>query len=280
MDQKATGTGKGDGHEQHDDDLDELQSNFGTPASNTEKIHPYIPWLRLLVSHIDGVEILTQHVTKETFQYSSIEIDIVVAAKTDSRMLPWHDLFKDSTYIMQGLSPISSLMIKEEINNRLAKLTTSTFMASFDKLWKANAASDLKHKVFAQPLSQLIKSTNPDIASLADDIKSLIAPDKRGMDMRQQINEKMLDMHRLLGDTQQPADHFIRSLETANEFKGTLHCEIFLASILAAAHGTSAFAANNAGSNTQLDSVRNALNVRYHLSSCFCYLIFIFIFLY
>src|SRR6267143_958257 len=57
----------------------------------------YVDWLRLMIAHFDAVDILVGYVTAPEFQHNTISTQILVAPPVDQSLLPWRELFTDST---------------------------------------------------------------------------------------------------------------------------------------------------------------------------------------
>ena len=175
-----------------------------------QKLKPYSAWLRLMVGHFDAVEILVQYVNSPYFLYDSISIDLLVAPPTGEDLLPWPQLFEDKFLPTEGALNYYSRTTNDEIYKYLKD--------GISKAFKAKEAADRAQ----QTLKEYENSQK---------IDSSLQPDKDVADDKEVTND-IRDLHTELGELS-VTDRFFLNLEKLS-FKGALHCEACLASLLPA----------------------------------------------
>ncbi|KJA17468.1 hypothetical protein HYPSUDRAFT_57717 [Hypholoma sublateritium FD-334 SS-4] len=185
----------------------------------------YINWLELMVTYFDAVSTLVCYVTGQYFNHEAISIRILVAPPVDRRLLPWQELFADSTLFPTlpdydaGFScagwHINNADILEFLSNAL------------DTLSKAEAAKitwdekDVKQTILNIEAVQSFKL--PEWEERAEDIlvklRGLdgLSP---GADLVQEISTDIRSLCK--------SSTFFTSLEDNRGFSGTLHCEACL----------------------------------------------------
>jgi hypothetical protein len=233
-----------EGHdEEHDEELEAIQAVLppkGSGGVGKSLSESYVAWLRLMVSRFDAVDILVPYVTSKQFPYNTISIDILLPPPTDSGLLPWSELFRDHKFLPE-VGPIGRLSIttNEEILAFLnVGISTAELRKQVSKLlkwWDATSASEYPKK--SQLLSQLAVSTDETVKNDAKAILAkftkwvnLDASDKKRVDIGGEITDAIKALRDGLGELSD-SDHFFLNLNNKT-FKGTLHCEACLATLL------------------------------------------------
>src|SRR5271169_2233629 len=116
----------GEEPEELDEDLKAVQPFVSIEGVEISLWRSYIDYLRLIVAHFDVVNILVDYITGPKFQHNAISIQILVSPPVENHLLPWRELFTDSTLfpnetIRNPLSAkvISNADILEFLNNAL-----------------------------------------------------------------------------------------------------------------------------------------------------------------
>lgn len=199
----------------------------------------YTAWLRLVVGHFDAVEILIRYVTSQHFPYDSISVKILLSPSTDSNLLPWSKL--------QNYLPSFSDITNAEIHNFLQKNITMSLKASNAINNAQNALQSFKQHNYNKTRQSLQLFMKPLTASDdKSDVEDSEVLKKKATEILSQIpgktNDGNLNGFGIISDIQalcdmleelSDRDRFFISLNSLS-FKGTMHCEACLASLLPA----------------------------------------------
>jgi hypothetical protein len=220
----------GEEQEELDDGLKAVQPFTSIEGIETPLWTSYIDWLRLMLAHFDAVGILVGYVTGPNFQHNTISIQILVTAPVDQHLLPWRELFTDSTLfptetVWDPLSAkadagISNISILEFLNNALEPFTTVNAVKT---LW-----SKKELKLTIKNLENL-KSSN--FLGWGECATKLLVKLK-GLDGLPELDSNLF--HEISDDIQSlwESARFFASLGDAQDFSGTLHSEACLTSLL------------------------------------------------
>lgn len=221
--------------EELDEDLKAVQPSVMKEGVEIPLWRSYVDWLRLMISHFDAVEILVRFVMGSQFHQQTISIQIIVAPTVDNQLLDWQQLFTEPT-----LFPISSstdtLPIPLDTNRPNAYITNANLLVSLNNaLTTCSVAKQAK-----------LAWDNNDVNKTFKYFQKLESSDWPGW--RDCIQETLAMLRPL--DSRTPSDDFSRKkiseaidslvesakffncLNNDQAFKGTLHCEACLASLL------------------------------------------------
>ena len=233
-DPRGSSVGASIGEDEEEIDEEEIDEELEAIQSEKALLKSYTAWLRLMVGHFDAVEILVRFVTSKHFPYHSISIDILVPPPTDSSLLSWSRLFTDKFLPKSGGSTDTS---NSEIYDFLEKGILGAFKAkeAVDqaqkvlKLW--NKKSVPEYNKIRQSLQNLETCT---IAVAEEKATNLLLhfPKKKPVTFSNDnviITNEIQALCEVL--TLSDQDRFFLSLNNLI-FKGTIHCEAFLSSLL------------------------------------------------
>jgi hypothetical protein len=88
--------------EELDEDLKAVQPFVNVGGFQTPPWVSYGDWLRLMIAHIDAVDILSGYVTGASFQHNTISVQVLIPPQMDRDILPWRELLTDSTLFPQA----------------------------------------------------------------------------------------------------------------------------------------------------------------------------------
>lgn len=226
-----------------DDDWDD-ELNSVHPSTMSEGIEiplwrKFLDWLKLIIAHFDAVDILIQYVTSPHFTHNGISIQFMTSPPTGPELLPWRRLFKD-----RNLFPIVTLPVRsqdgrvtarpkanssasnEEILGFIEKaLKTVSAAAEAAAAWRGgNIPETIAHfkRIENSNLPGWTRIATTNLLRLRN-----IAQDAQGNDPV--VDEYITaDIALLCSSTQ-----FFNCLDDGKSFKGAVHCEACLASLLA-----------------------------------------------
>jgi hypothetical protein len=211
--------------EEPDEDLKAVQPFVSKEGVEMPLWRSYVDWLRLIIAHFDAVDILVGYVTGPQFQHNSISVQILVAPPVDQSLLPWRELFTDSTLlptktIWDPLSGKDNAAILEFLNKALKPASKAKGVKT---CWKMK---DLWNTI--KNLEQVKSSNLPGWEECATNLlvklKGLTSVPESDSDLFREVSDDI----QALWDSAR----FFASLGNTQPFFGTLHCEACLASLL------------------------------------------------
>ena len=198
----------------------------------------YVDWLRLTVAHFDAVEIVMQYIMSPNFGYNSIAITNLVAPTTSEALYPWEELITNEKYFptRDTTDPLSTTSNDEILKFLKAAVDNAAKARKLSALAEAALTKWNKHQTTTFTSQQVCRKMT-DIMALGDEHVNEIA---KSVDTQLQswlkgdngdtITKGIQDLHKKLCYLP-PGNHFFSSLENL-KFKGVLHCEICLASLV------------------------------------------------
>lgn len=219
------------------EDEEELESvlSMDKDKAGTQKTlaTSYVHWLRLTVTHFDAIEIVMQYVMSEKFTHSSIDVKTLVAPLTSKALYPWQKLLKNEQYFptkdpVDLISPISNDDILNFLQDFVPKATRAKKLSV-----AANAASEAWNKrqcqLVCERMNDIMDCGDEDVKKMAISVDTQLKswPKSKNDDA---ITKGIEDLHTKLYCLP-PGNHFFSSLENL-EFRGALHCEMCLASLV------------------------------------------------
>src|SRR6266567_1047044 len=216
--------------EEPDEELKAVQPFVSIEGNQTPLWKSYGDWLGLLVAHFDAVDILVGYITGPEFQHSTISIQILVAPPMDQDLLPWRELFTDSTLFPTETvwdppsdkpnAAITNADIHKFLNKAVAP---SSKAQTLKKQWSGKRL-DSTMKSLEDLKSSNLPGWGEYATKLLAKLQGFKDPPESGSAMYHEISE---DIQALLESTK-----FFASLDDTPGFSGTLHCEACLASLL------------------------------------------------
>ncbi|KAJ3517712.1 hypothetical protein NLJ89_g341 [Agrocybe chaxingu] len=205
--------------EELDEDVAAVCQSVSDGGVTTSLIDSYINWFRLLVAHFDAVDILIRFVTGPHFQSPTISVNILVAPPVDQTLLPWRELLADSTLLPTDASDkVSNADILEFLDGVLETLP------NIKKAIRTCKAKD-------------IPGTIKCLEALADSDVGLASWKKCANEMLvklRSVPEPSFDETSAKLQSLSESAAFFNALSLFDgRFSGTLHCEAYLASLLA-----------------------------------------------
>lgn len=255
------------GGDEADDDEFRAVAPFTSKEGVTMELYiSYLDWIRLLVVHFDAIEIILTFVNGQYFPgglpflIKLLDIPPIVddtaylvteTTRISSHLLPWHDLFHES-----GIFPKNTGNNAEVYDFLSETVGTAAVIARLNKLWKVRSSAYTKKRLIASDdkRPESVKNIIKDIIQNFDDDKLKI--DKLPSKVQRKENvTNLLDtakhiqkdakwkdiklgsksslctkISNLLDDLQDELPLFVYL--AAPTFKGTLHCEACLASLM------------------------------------------------
>jgi len=211
--------------EELDEDLKAVQPFVSKEGVEMPLWRSYVDWLRLIIAHFDAVDILVGYVTGPQFQHNNISVQILVAPPVDQSLLPWRELFTDSTLlptktIWDPLSGKDNAAILEFLNKALEPSSKAKAVKTF---WRRQ---DLKNTI--KNLEKVKSSDLPGWEECATNLivklEGLTSPPELDSNLFREVSDDI----QALWDSAR----FFSSLCNTQSFSGTLHCEACLASLL------------------------------------------------
>jgi len=197
-----------------------------TPAKS------YIGWLRLTVAHFDAIEIVMNYVMSDKFTHNYIAVTNLVSPLSSKALYPWDKLLKNEQYFptTDPLDPSSSTTNDDILNflqeimpkaTKAKKLSSAAQAAS--EAWKDGQPQQAYKK-----MNEIMNLGDEDVKEIAKSVRTQLNswPRSNG----DVITKGIKDLHKRLHPLP-PGNHFFSSLEKL-EFRGALHCEICLASLV------------------------------------------------
>lgn len=281
-----------------DRDIDEeIDAVEGIPLEKGLLSKAYGSWLRLMAIHLDGAEITVDFVNDPQFPFTEISITMLVPPKTNSKVLPWRDLFKIPGVLFPKSDP-SALNgpTNAKLEDFLArKIQDATFATKSNELakkaQKSWEAKNANRTLDALKQLELLTCSNKQsqsnlISKLITAIETEQAGDKVEKDSKW-VNFRIINPPKQLPESLSPQIDRIEPGNISNEithlnamhaipvgssffvdfakednFGGTLHCEAFMATLLDNATHPETY-------NASWNLHENEMKVN-HRFSCFC----------
>ena len=218
-----------EGQEEFDEDLKAVQPFVNVNGVvQTRLWKSYVEWLGLVIVHFDAVEVLVRYFTGENLADRDISIHILDPPRVGKRLLPWRELFDDSTLFPTKTkgAHMTNANILEFLENALDNASDSHTQANVvSKSWSErnlNLTIDSLEKLKSSKLPGWEESAT----GLLDTLKGLQKVPKRGSKLDLEISNDITAISQ--------SGNFFATLASMNpeNFGGTLHCEAILASLL------------------------------------------------
>jgi len=196
----------------------------------------YVDWLRLTLAHFDAVEIVVRYVMSPKFHHEYINVKNLVSPLASSALYPWQDLLKHPKYFptpdLTSTSTIPNTRILQFLEAAVseavrAKALSSSAQAAL-KEWKNRNSTAFRLQFLCRKINDIIQTGDAIIQGIAVPVGDQLKrwPDSDKAAIAQGIN----DLNERLSHLP-PGSSFFSSLEQL-EFKGALHCEACLASLI------------------------------------------------
>jgi len=263
---------QGEEQDERDEELEAVQPSALSMEGNMPVRVPlwksYRNWLKLMVIYFDAVHILDEYVTGPTFKDRRISLKILVVPSTDKALLPWRELFTDSKLFPTQHEADHLPTTNDEI------LQFLEFAASPDMIGYSNSINaiktgwDQKNKdAIIQSLATLDKlfsnaqkygwcNSASNLTAMINDFDFSAKPSSSD-----KLSDKITNRIESLADT----GKFFAFMRKRIEFRGRLHCEACLASLLPA----------HLGEDVTIDSKHKGvlvqMKVRYYVGSGWFY---------
>ena len=211
-----------------DEELKAVQPFVEVDGVETPLWQSYLDWLRLMVAHFDAADILLTYVTGPSFVHHTISIQVLVAPPVDERLLPLKELLNDPTLFPTTTTAASPHNSQATITNReiLEFLEEgfkhSSHVKGINTRWTKRGQNPSNIKT--------IKGVLEDLKISRFEGWSLSATK-----LLDALNASPIDSSKITEDIESlwASCAFFTSLEKSQrKFKGTLHCEVCLASLL------------------------------------------------
>ena len=235
---------EGEGLEDEDEELKALEllllpnkANDGAPRKTLKE--SYVDWLRLTVAHFDAIEIVIQHVMSPNFHHSDISITNLVAPLSSNALYPWEELIKkylpttDPTDAQSASTSNNQILeflegaVSTAVRARELSILANASLAQ----WNNHRSPTFKPQQVLQKLVNMVEYKDADINQIAspmiDQLKYWRKCDT-GM-----VTQGIQELHKKLSYLP-PGTSLFANLRNL-EFKGALHCEASLASLIDAA---------------------------------------------
>ncbi len=227
------------GDESNGDDEDKRDPDMDDAAAAPH----CVTWLRLMVAHLDAVDILLAFVCSTSFPYKSIQSTLLLAPLATLPLHPWREVIMNSTYCSDptSKSPVDNSGIVNFLENsmdlsiRLKQLSelASRVRQRWDVFQKCRTQS--KAESVSKSLSNLLEATlegaDADYRTKINDAAEKIAVLKLNPHARLENADLAI---RIVVDEVYPlheSNHFFCSLADLTS-QGAIHCEATLASLI------------------------------------------------
>jgi hypothetical protein len=204
---------------ERDEDIEAVRESVkkGEPLATA-----YLNWFRLLVVHFDAVDILATYVTGKSFPYQDISINIMVPPDSTQEFLPWQNLFVESTLP----TPATILGVPNATNDDIFQFLTGA-LQSLPQFQRAKAAWSKRDIKVTKACFESLKTSNVKswvkcAMRVLDLLKDDNLPDDTVEEITTEINSALKSISFFAG---------LAKISTS-KFKGSLHCEASLASLL------------------------------------------------
>jgi len=194
--------------------------------------------LRLTVAHFDAVEIVMQYVMSTNFDHSYIAVTNLVAPSTLTALYPWEELLKNEQYFpttdtMDPMSTTSNDEILKFLQKAVPKATRARKLSIFVEAaltgWKKRQSTTFNAQQVRQMMTNIMAVGDEDVNEIAKSVHTQLKIWSKG-DNDDAITKGIEDLHKKLFHLP-PGNLFFSNLENL-KFKGALHCEICLASLV------------------------------------------------
>ena len=212
----------------------------------------YRDWLVLMVAHLDAIKIIRSFVTRQSFPFEDVLIEVVTPPLVSKALLPWEKLLESTHFPADTSGPSTddilmyfrALVLKIKAikrskgvwNNLLEKdLTSRLVNDTANPLWKRGSSEKDSSLRSAQntirPLQTEELREDRDIADIIEMVDVLVhAPKSEVPMMVNKITEKFNDIYEVLS-TDKLLGMLIRT-ESGTCFGGTEHCEARLGTLI------------------------------------------------
>ena len=198
----------------------------------------YIDWLWLTVAHFDAVEIVMQYVMSASFDHNYIVVTNLVAPLMSTALYPWEELLKNEQYFpttdtMDPMSMTSSDEILKFLQEAMPKATRARNLSISTEAaligWNKCQLTNFNFQQVRQKMADIMALGDEDVKEIAKIVHTQLKCWLKGNN-NDMITKGIEDLHKKLFHLP-PGNLFFSSLENL-KFKGALHCEICLASLL------------------------------------------------
>ncbi|KAF9474540.1 hypothetical protein BDN70DRAFT_936560 [Pholiota conissans] len=188
----------------------------------------YVDWLRWVLDQFDAIETLVTYMTSSRFPYRSISLSLLAVPKTTDTFLPWLQLFSGNEFIpaLTGINPVFGSLTNESILLFLEKGIDEDKGAQHAKI----LSLELESHPTIENLRKLTMITYLGIGTKANTILEKIGD---SCIISDSIRDEMKAIRKLFNKLP-TREQFFCDLAKMTTFKGTVHCEACLASLLPA----------------------------------------------
>ena len=207
----------------------------------------YINWLCLMVAHFNAIEIVVQYVTSTSFPYQHISVANLVAPTTSSDLYPWEKLLIDLPLAPSGSTLATSNdqileFVQKAVDAAVRARDLSVLANGARAEWNKRKLPNFKMPVFRQKISDiraLLKDkTDADaicrVAEFLSELKKWPPKDAKDGESVLTKEHEITQAIQVLCDELNPlpsGTFFFTNLVNLT-FKGALHCEACLASLI------------------------------------------------
>ena len=233
---------QGEEQDERDEELQAVQPSAICMKENKPAPVPvplwksYRNWLRLMMVHFEAASILAKYVTRSDldFHTQSISLQILVAPSTDKALLPWRELFTDSKLFPTG-NEVDSVTNDDILiflgsaansNTKQCLLIKAVGRAWADKN-KELTLNNLRKLEGILPVSETsswLVAARRLVQTITDHYENPPADEGDEGDKLSKIAHTIESLY--------DSGRFFAFLSEKNDFKGTLHCEACLTSLL------------------------------------------------
>jgi len=212
----------------------------------------YLNWFRLMIVHFEAVWNLAEYLLRPDFQSHTIDIKILPSPRASETMLSWEKLllsdhFPDSSYSMNvGNQPTNEIVEFlrwspfDEEGNRASYSVENVIVALKDLLGESPPFDD--HRTPAQSIIEEIQKLrifNYHQSLLWDTYATRMRTKVELLECvtdSSEFRSTITDIIRMLEPLRDSSRLFLQlsrqPLSSGNGFRGSLHCELFLASLI------------------------------------------------
>ena len=230
-----------------DEDLQALKPlpNRDNEGAAPKTLTKSVDWLRLMVAHFDAVEIIIQHIWSPHFLYSEISAMTLVAPSTSAALCPWEEVVdgylpEPDAASVPSLTTSNTDLSKFLRENRDQALLTKNISPLVDEaltLWNRRDNPDFSPRVLHGKLLEIGAFVGQfggeGIRRITSDV--LIEASKQWKKDKSEANTQKVtsgiqDLHDRFFHIP-PGASFFSNLDNM-KFKGTMHCEACLATLI------------------------------------------------
>lgn len=263
--QTQTGTpmpAPGDTEEEPDVELKAVQPLVHVNGDVESRVwKSYVDWLRLIIVHFDSVDVLAEYFTGSGIPDQPVTIHIVFPREVDNQLLSWRKLFADNTLfptttppddLKIGVADIQNADLLKFLNTAVDSIAASHAHANaLTTGWNTGNLSSV-----LVSLQKLKNSKMPCWGAAATSALSML----EGLDSLPKNGPKPASD--IITAISQSAYFFkaLASIQPQKDFRGSMHCEAFLVSLLhEAANGNEGLAQLKVGLLFQLTVITGGL---------------------